>query len=70
MVSGTRFGDSFPQGQSFIEGFHSPFRFDCNKTGGGILFYVWGNIPAKVLTYNFPSPEAFFVEIVPHKLFL
>ena len=26
----TKLNDSFPEGQFLIEGFHSPFRFDCN----------------------------------------
>ena len=30
MVSETKLNDSFPEGQFLIEGFHSPFRFDCN----------------------------------------
>ena len=49
-----------------IEGFHSPFRFD-RKTEGGILLYVLEDIPAKVLSNDFPTPESFFVEIILHK---
>ena len=40
MISETKLDDIFPQGQFLIEGIHSPFRFDRNKTGGGILLYV------------------------------
>ena len=32
----TKLDDSFPEGQSLIEGFHSPFRFDRKSNGGGI----------------------------------
>ena len=47
MVSETKLDDSFPEGQFLIEGFHSPFRFDRNRNGGGILLYVREDIPAK-----------------------
>ena len=67
MISETKFDDSFPQGQFLIEGFPSPFRFDRNKTGGGILLYVREEIPAKVLSHDFPTAESFFVEIILHK---
>ena len=45
-------------------GFHAPFRFDRNTNGGGILFYVRENIPAKLLSPDFPSGESIFVEII------
>ena len=67
MISETKLDDSFPQGQFIIEGCHSSFRFDCNKTGGGILLYVQEDIPAKVLSHDFPTAESFFVEIILHK---
>ena len=67
MISETKFDDSFPQGQFLSEGFPSPFRFDRNKTGGGILLYVREDIPAKVLSHDLPTAESFFVEIILHK---
>ena len=67
MISETKLDDSFPQGQFLIEGFHSPFRFDRNKTGGRILLYVREDIPAKVLSHDFPTAESFFVEIILDK---
>ena len=67
MISETKLDDSFPQGQFLIEGFHSPFRFDRNKTGGCILLYVREDIPAKVLSHDFPTAESFFVEIILDK---
>ena len=45
IISETKLDDSFPQGQFLIESFHSPFRFDLNRTGGGILLYVREDIP-------------------------
>ena len=50
-----------------FDGFHTPFRFDRNKNGGGILLYVREDIPTKILSHDFPSAESFFVEIILHK---
>ena len=59
MVSETKSDDSFPQAQFLIEGFHSPFRFDHNSNGGGIMLYVREDIPTKLLSHDFPGVEAF-----------
>ena len=67
MISETKLDDSFPQGQFLIEGVHLPFRFERNNTGGGILLYVREDIPAKVLSHDFPTAKSFFVEIILHK---
>ena len=67
MIYETKLDDSFPQGQFLIDGSHSPFRFDRNKSGGGILLYVREDIPTKILSHDFPSAESFFVEIILHK---
>ena len=40
MISGTNLDGSFPQGQFFIDGYHTPFWYDRNGNGGGILLYV------------------------------
>ena len=37
MISETKLDDSFPEGQFFIDGYHTPFRYDRNGNGGGIL---------------------------------
>ena len=62
MVSETKLDDSFPEDQFLTEGFHSPFRFDRNRNGGGIMLYVREDIPTKLLSYDFPCVESFFVE--------
>ena len=67
MVSETKLDDSFPEAQFLIEGFHSPFRFDRNINGGGIMLYVREDIPTKLLSHIFPGVESFFVEINLHK---
>ena len=60
MISKNRLDDSFRQGQFLIEGFHSSLRFDRNKTEDCILLYVREDIPAKVLSHDFPTVESFF----------
>ena len=35
MISESKLDASFPHDQFLIDGFHTPFRFDCNKNGGG-----------------------------------
>ena len=67
MISKSKLDDSFPHGQFLIEGFQTPFRFYRNKNGGGILLYIQEDIPARVLSHDFPSSESFFVEIILHK---
>ena len=66
-ISKTKLDDSFPEGQFFIDGYHTPFRYDQNGNGGGIFLYVREDIPAKVIHYDFPTLESFFVEINLHK---
>ena len=63
MVAETKLDDSFPEAQFLIEGFHSPFKFDRNINGGGIMLYVQKDIPTKLLIHDFPGVESFFVEI-------
>ena len=62
MVSETKLDDSFPEAHFLIEGFHSPFRFDSNINGGAVMQYVRVDIPIKLLSYDFPGVESFFVE--------
>ena len=50
MLSETKIDGSFPKGQFLIKGFGDPFRIDRNVNGGGILFYVREDIPAKLLS--------------------
>ena len=67
MISETKLDDSFPEGQFFIDGYHTPFRYDQNGNGGGIFLYVREDIPAKVIHCYFPTSKSFFVEINVHK---
>ena len=36
MTSETKLEESFPEGQFFIDGYHTHFRYDRNGNGGGI----------------------------------
>ena len=47
-----------------IEGFSIPFRFDRNRSGGGVIVYVRDNIPRKQLTkHTLPDDiEGVFIE--------
>ena len=67
MVSETKLDDSFPKGQFLIEGFHSPLRFDRNRNGGVIMLCVREDIPAKLLSHDFPCAESVVVEINLYK---
>ena len=67
MISESKLDDSFPCSQFLIDGFHTPFRFDRNKNGGGILLYIREDISAKILSHDFSSAESFFIEIILHK---
>ena len=62
MISETKIDNSFPKGQFLIKGFCEPFRIDRNIHGGGILFYVREDIPAKLLSVELLPTECLFVE--------
>ena len=56
IVAETKLDPSFPTTQFVISGFHHPFRLDINRQSGGLVVYVKGSIPARVLT-SFSTPE-------------
>ena len=64
MITETKLDDSFPINQFRIDGFQI-FRFDRSSNGGGIIFYIRDNIPAKQLNnYILPNDiEAIIIEI-------
>ena len=53
ILTETKSGDSFPNLQFLADGFSEPFRIDRNRSGGGVMIYVWDNIPSKLLTKHF-----------------
>ena len=48
-VSETKLDNSFPTGQVNLPGFRTPYRKDLSAKSGGLLVYVNGSIPSKVL---------------------
>ena len=62
MISETKVDKSFPPSQFFLGGYSVPFRLDRNGNGGGILLYIRGDLPSKLLSIN-KNIEGFFVEI-------
>ena len=63
MISKIKLDASFPIGQFLLNGYNNPFRLDRNAHGGGILLYVWEDIPSKLLLMEENLIEGFFVEI-------
>ena len=63
MISETKVDGSFPLGQFKINGFNAPVCLDCNTSGGGIMVFVWENIPAKLIGSEKPPIEGFYVEM-------
>ena len=63
MISETKLDNSFPEGQFLIPGYSSPYRFDRNRRGGGIMLYVREDIPSKLLSVENQPIEGFYVEI-------
>ena len=50
IVVETKLDPSFPTAQFLIPRFHHPFRLDINRRSDGLVVYVKGSIPARVLT--------------------
>ena len=67
MIPETKLDNSFPEGQFFIDDYHTPFRYDRNGNGGSILPYVRQGIPEKFIHCDFPISKSFFIEINLHK---
>ena len=44
MVTEIKLDDYFPVSQFNVKVFSTPSRFDRNKNGGGITFYILGNV--------------------------
>ena len=63
MISETKLDDSFPEGQFSIDGYHTPFRYDRNGNGGGILLYIREDIPASS-TVIFQLPKVFLLKLI------
>ena len=49
LTSETKLYDSFPSAPFKIEGFTTPYRYDRNDKGGGLLLYIREDIPSRLL---------------------
>ena len=63
MISETKLNINFPEGQFLIPGYSSPYRFDRNCRGKGIMLYVREDIPSKLLSIENQPIEGFHMEI-------
>ena len=53
-----------PTAQFFIKGFSAPYRQDRNRTGGGLLLFVQGDVSSRILNPKSRTDiETFSVEI-------
>lgn len=66
MVSETKLDGSFPQVRFLIETFYSPFRFDRNKNGGGIILYVREDIPVKLRSHDLKILTSIRIILMAH----
>ena len=65
MISETKLYCSFPEAQFYMESYSQTFRLDRTDEGGGIMLYVWEEIPSKLiqLAYCKPDTEYFLVNV-------
>ena len=64
IITETKLDDSYPTSQFLIEGYKTPYRYDRNINGGGILIFIREDIPCKSLKCKLPSDiECLFIEI-------
>ena len=49
ILTETKLDETFLTSQFLIDDFSKPYRFDKNKHGGGVMFYIWVTIPSKIL---------------------
>ena len=62
MISETKLDESFPTTEFFMNGF-SFHRLDRNCNGGGIILYIWEDLPSNLFSIEKNLTEAFLVKI-------
>ena len=65
VITETKLDETFPLGQFYVEGFTMPYRLDRSRYGGGVINYVRGDIPSKILEkHKLPHDiEVIFIEL-------
>ena len=53
VLTETKLDDTFPTAQFLVKGFSEPCRLDRNKNGGGVMIYIYEEIPNKLLVNMF-----------------
>ena len=61
----TNLDNSFPTSQILVKGFGEAFRLNRNRNGGGVMIYIRGDIPRRLLSKHvFPSDiEGLYIEL-------
>ena len=63
VISEKKLDDFFPESQSKIPGYSSPFHLDRDQNDGGITVFVRKDITAKFLSFEDKPIEALFIEL-------
>ena len=65
IVGETKLDDTFPNNQFQIDSFSKPYRMDRNRFEGGVMIFIRGDIPNKmVFKHTFPNDiESMLIEI-------
>ena len=65
VITETKLDSSFPYLQFIIDSFRQPYCLDRNKHGGGVMIFVSGDIPSKLVSKHIlPNDiEGMFIEI-------
>ena len=69
-IAETKLDSTFTTSQFMIDGFITPFRYDRNKNGGGLLTFVSDGVPVReIKTYKFLSEiEIIVLELIIKKV--
>ena len=62
MISKSKFDNSFPDSQFFLDKYSSPYNPLPNKKGEGIMLVVRNGIPSKMISIEKLLTERFLVE--------
>ena len=62
-VSETKINDSFPNGNSLIDGFSTPYRLDRNSNGGGLMLFAREDISSNLVETEAKLIRGFYIEL-------
>ena len=67
VISETKLGNAFLEGQFRIPGFTPPFRKNQNQFGGGFMVFIKEDIPGKLLFTERVPVKTIFIELYSRK---